>query len=172
MPAMSDSEPTPSAKPQKRGPDQSWESWIDEIIREAQARGEFDNLPGAGKPLPPRRNPFLPEDQQIAFDLIQNSGYTLPWIEDSQEIDRRIARARQQLARQHQWLASERRLPTGSPERLHELDEIWTRDCTVFANDVAAINRLIDTYNLKAPSARFHKLRLIVADEISRLGDA
>lgn len=29
-----------------------WESWVDRQIREAQARGEFDDLPGAGKPLP------------------------------------------------------------------------------------------------------------------------
>lgn len=28
------------------------ESWIDRQIREAVERGEFDNLPGAGKPLP------------------------------------------------------------------------------------------------------------------------
>ncbi len=28
------------------------ETWIDRQIREAQERGEFDNLPGAGKPLP------------------------------------------------------------------------------------------------------------------------
>lgn len=29
----------------------SWESWIDRQIREAQERGEFENLPGAGKPI-------------------------------------------------------------------------------------------------------------------------
>ncbi|MBB5960204.1 hypothetical protein FHS29_006827 [Saccharothrix tamanrassetensis] len=29
----------------------SFESWIDRQIREAQDRGEFDNLPGAGEPL-------------------------------------------------------------------------------------------------------------------------
>lgn len=28
-----------------------WESPVDRAIREAQERGEFDNLPGAGKPL-------------------------------------------------------------------------------------------------------------------------
>lgn len=28
-----------------------FESWIDRQIREATERGEFDNLPGAGKPL-------------------------------------------------------------------------------------------------------------------------
>jgi hypothetical protein len=26
--------------------------WIDEIIKAAQERGDFDNLPGAGKPIP------------------------------------------------------------------------------------------------------------------------
>jgi hypothetical protein len=30
----------------------SFDSWIDRQINEAQERGEFDNLPGAGKPLP------------------------------------------------------------------------------------------------------------------------
>lgn len=31
---------------------QRYESWIDRQIREATERGEFDNLPGAGKPIP------------------------------------------------------------------------------------------------------------------------
>lgn len=30
---------------------QTWESFVDRQIREAQERGEFDNLSGAGKPL-------------------------------------------------------------------------------------------------------------------------
>ena len=29
-----------------------YESWIDRQIREATERGEFDNLPGAGQPIP------------------------------------------------------------------------------------------------------------------------
>lgn len=35
-----------------------WESWVDRQIREAQERGEFDDLPGAGKPLPDRGRPY------------------------------------------------------------------------------------------------------------------
>lgn len=31
--------------------DSRYESWVERQIREAQERGEFDNLPGAGKPL-------------------------------------------------------------------------------------------------------------------------
>ncbi len=30
---------------------QRWESPVEKAIREAQERGEFDGLPGAGKPL-------------------------------------------------------------------------------------------------------------------------
>src|SRR5918998_6947530 len=30
----------------------NFETWIDAQIRDAQERGEFDDLPGAGKPLP------------------------------------------------------------------------------------------------------------------------
>jgi len=38
-----------------------YESWVDKQIREATERGEFDNLPGSGKPLP-NRNELYDED--------------------------------------------------------------------------------------------------------------
>lgn len=31
---------------------QRYESWVERQVREAIERGEFDNLPGAGKPIP------------------------------------------------------------------------------------------------------------------------
>jgi Domain of unknown function (DUF1992) len=37
---------------QRKPPGTSWESWIDAQIRVAMEEGAFDNLPGAGKPLP------------------------------------------------------------------------------------------------------------------------
>lgn len=37
-----------------------FESWIEQQIREAQANGAFDNLPGAGKPLPGLDEPYDP----------------------------------------------------------------------------------------------------------------
>ncbi|MEU6424471.1 DUF1992 domain-containing protein [Microbispora sp. NPDC046973] len=36
----------------------SFESWIDRQIREAAERGEFDDLPGAGKPIPGQGKPY------------------------------------------------------------------------------------------------------------------
>ena len=37
---------------EQKPPGMSWETWIDQQIREAREAGLFDNLPGAGKPLP------------------------------------------------------------------------------------------------------------------------
>jgi hypothetical protein len=37
-----------------------YESWVDRQIREAQERGEFDDLPGAGRPIPGIKGPHDP----------------------------------------------------------------------------------------------------------------
>src|SRR5215510_5848473 len=37
---------------ERKPPGTSWETWIDAQIRVAMEQGAFDNLPGAGKPLP------------------------------------------------------------------------------------------------------------------------
>ncbi|HEY3611452.1 MAG TPA: DUF1992 domain-containing protein [Pseudonocardiaceae bacterium] len=36
----------------------SFETWIDKQVREATERGEFDNLPGTGKPLAGHNEPY------------------------------------------------------------------------------------------------------------------
>jgi hypothetical protein len=41
-------------KPQGLG----WESWIDRQIKRARERGEFEDLPGSGRPLPDLDSPF------------------------------------------------------------------------------------------------------------------
>jgi len=40
---------------ERKPPQYSFPTWIDQQIAEAERRGVFDNLPGLGKPLPPRR---------------------------------------------------------------------------------------------------------------------
>jgi hypothetical protein len=39
---------TPARKPQKM----SWETFVERRIREAEEAGQFDNLPGSGRPIP------------------------------------------------------------------------------------------------------------------------
>jgi hypothetical protein len=44
--------------PQKKPPKVSWETWVERKIRESMERGEFDNLPGAGQPIPDLARPY------------------------------------------------------------------------------------------------------------------
>ncbi|MFH9015170.1 DUF1992 domain-containing protein [Streptomyces sp. NPDC017943] len=38
---------------ERKPPGVDFESWVDRQIRDAEARGEFERLPGVGRPLPP-----------------------------------------------------------------------------------------------------------------------
>ena len=46
------------SEPKKRRPGENWASYAEEQIREAQAAGEFENLPGFGKPIPGIDEPY------------------------------------------------------------------------------------------------------------------
>ena len=46
---------------QRKPPGVSWESWIEQQIRAAQEKGEFDELPGTGKPLPDVTGAYDPD---------------------------------------------------------------------------------------------------------------
>jgi hypothetical protein len=42
----------------KKPPKVTWESWVERKIRESMERGEFDNLPGLGEPIPDLAHPY------------------------------------------------------------------------------------------------------------------
>ena len=55
----------------------SFETWVDRQIREAQERGEFDDLPGTGKPLPGAGRPY--DENWWLNDKLKREGVsTLP----------------------------------------------------------------------------------------------
>jgi len=49
------------------------QSLVDARIEEARLRGEFDNLPGAGKPLP-EEDMSVPEELRLAHRILKNAG--------------------------------------------------------------------------------------------------
>ncbi len=58
----------------------------EEKIREAMARGEFDNLPGAGRPLRLDDDPMVPEELRVAYRILKNAGCIPPELELRKEI--------------------------------------------------------------------------------------
>lgn len=57
-------------------------------IREAIAKGEFENLPGAGKPLRLEEYFSTPEDLRVAFSILKNANCLPAEVELLNEISR------------------------------------------------------------------------------------
>ena len=58
----------------------------EERIREALQRGEFDNLPGQGKPLKLEDDRHVPEDLRLAYKILKNAACLPPEVELKKEI--------------------------------------------------------------------------------------
>lgn len=71
--------------------------YLEEIIQGAVERGEFDNLPGVGKPLNlDDENPYA-GDKAASYHLLKQNGYAPPEIEQHKEICRERERVEQML---------------------------------------------------------------------------
>jgi hypothetical protein len=58
----------------------------EERIREAIERGEFDDLPGKGKPLDLEDDSHLPPDLRMAYKILKNADCLPPELELRKEI--------------------------------------------------------------------------------------
>lgn len=55
-------------------------------IAEAIARGELDNLPGAGRPLDLGDDALIPEDLRMVYRILKNAGFVPPEVEVLRDI--------------------------------------------------------------------------------------
>lgn len=93
----------------------SWQSVVEEKIAAARERGDFDNLPGAGRPLKIEENP-LAGDWELAFHVLETADMAPPWMEMSKEIREGRAALAAQLDRTSRYLQEQVRLMEASPE--------------------------------------------------------
>jgi Domain of unknown function (DUF1992) len=120
---------------ERKPPEVSFTSWIDRQISEAAERGAFDNLPGAGKPLPKRTG----EDAGQAWlrDYLRREGVAaeelLPTpLKLRKEIERLTATVQELPTEQavrdvvsdlNRRIIEWRRIPTGPPLFLPLVDK-------------------------------------------------
>jgi hypothetical protein len=64
----------------------AFEKIVEALIRQAQERGEFDNLPGKGKPIDLTAYFETPEDVRLAQSVLKNAGMTPPEVQLLKEI--------------------------------------------------------------------------------------
>jgi len=56
-------------------------------ITQAQKNGEFDHLPGEGRPLALEDDSHIPHELRMAFKVLKNAGYVPPEIADRNEVN-------------------------------------------------------------------------------------
>ncbi len=64
----------------------SFDKIVEAMIKEAQERGDFDNLPGRGKPIDLTSYFEMPEDVRVAQSLLKNAGMRSPEVQLLKEI--------------------------------------------------------------------------------------
>lgn len=60
---------------------------IERRIDEARREGQFDDLPGAGRPLELDDDRLVPEELRAAYRVLKNSGYLPPEVEVLRDLD-------------------------------------------------------------------------------------
>jgi hypothetical protein len=117
-----------------------WQSAVDKQIREAQERGEFDNLPGRGQPL---RLEDWDQEWGLAYHVLKQAGETLPWIALGQDID--TARARLD-----EFLRCVPSIPLTERPRARE----W------YLRKAAELDKLLEEYAFSVPVRQLERGRL------------
>ena len=125
--------------------------YVEEQIQQAQERGEFDNLPGAGKPLDLDSNQFA-GDKALAYSMLKQSGFAPPEIELAKEIRSESEQAEAKLAKlRHKGNSLRTRRippPAGEKRAFNVAVEKATADYDQLLRE---LNRKILTFNLLTP---------------------
>lgn len=135
---------------------------IEDHIRKAMEEGQFDDLPGKGKPLRLDENPLEDPEWRMAYHVLKNGGFTLPWIETRQEILTELEQQRQGLRRAWDW----RNRAQAQGESLTAVEAEWRRAREAFRQALERLNRRIRDFNLQVPSDRFQVRRVNIEAEI------
>ena len=137
--------------PTARGPRRPTQ-YVEEIIRDAQAQGKFDNLEGAGKPLKLYKNE-AEGDNALAYHLLKNNDLLPPEVELTREIDDERKRVDTKLARvvrQGQTLR-ERRFALAEREK-RAFNANLEKALREYEQGLRSINSKTLTLNIIAPS--------------------
>jgi DnaJ family protein C protein 28 len=137
---------------------------IDEQIRQAMEKGEFDNLPGKGKPLDLTQFPHEDPGWRIAYRMLKENGYTLPWIETRRSIELDIERANKSLQQNWEW-----RKGATTSRSLLQAEREWQQAIQRFHEQVTNLNKRIRDYNLEIPSSQFQRHQIDAEREIQKI---
>ena len=64
----------------------AFQKMVEKKIREAQRKGEFENLPGCGEPMTLEDDSHIPEELRLSFKILKNANCLPPELQLRKEI--------------------------------------------------------------------------------------
>ncbi|XP_073970636.1 dnaJ homolog subfamily C member 28 isoform X3 [Rhodnius prolixus] len=119
---------------------------VEDLIQESMSKGEFDNLPGKGKPLKnlqKTHNPYVDFVTHKMNEVLIDNGFTPAWITLQKEITEHKQKIKDKLVASRAKLGP---LPLSQEEQL-----FWEEIKIRLADDVKVLNSKIDHFNLVVP---------------------
>lgn len=145
-----------------------FESVVERQIQEAQERGEFDNLRGTGEPINLDTNSYA-GDKELAYKMLKDNNFTLPWIADRNEVTELIAVLRGKMAYQYKLIGPEIQAMVRAGQ-VGIARQRWQALLTAWEQEIKSLNTQIDTVNLLVPVRNLDILQLVLDAELKRLG--
>ncbi|KAL0268423.1 UNVERIFIED_CONTAM: hypothetical protein PYX00_010376 [Menopon gallinae] len=140
-----------------------FERLVEDLIQESMAKGEFDNLKGAGKPLPESNyNPFVDFVTHKMNQVMIDNGFIPEWITLQREINDDIELIRNLLLEERSQFGA-------VPLNLSDTRD-WEQFVDKIGDDhVKNLNKKIDKFNLVVPILDKQMLHFNLARESEKI---
>jgi hypothetical protein len=145
---------------------------IDEIIRDAQRKGEFSNLPGQGKPLKLDDDAQTPPHLRMAYKILKENDLTPAWIEQGRTLDHQretLLETLRSAIREYRGALNDAARGSQPEQQRQRVEKAWKRRQETLRDEAAKYNREVLSYNLKVPKGVTHKAILNVDQEVTKL---
>ncbi|XP_072178660.1 dnaJ homolog subfamily C member 28-like [Diadema setosum] len=139
------------------------ERLVEDLIQDSMARGEFDDLPGKGKPLPPKPTycPYIDLSTHHLNQVLVNNGYAPEWIQREKEIRNSLSDAKKALLKERRKLG---------PEPLNDFNvKKWAGLQIEFEESVKEINKMVNDFNLIVPIIKLQMVHICPKKEIAKV---
>jgi len=146
----------------------STEDLVENQIRKAMERGEFDNLEGAGKPLLFDENPYEPPEVRMIHKILKDNDFAPYFIELGKEIDRDW----EKLQNDVEYFKRYTSIILSSKREKMAISRYESKKAYFFSEkrrDLEKICKKIIDYNLHCPTYTLGRANLLIDDEMYKI---
>lgn len=145
-----------------------WRDIVERRMQEADKGGQFDDLPGTGRPLDLRENPFAKPEWRLAHRMLKDAGFALDWIELHKTIRLELAQCQKLLEDQLLW-ADKVLASTDDREEIDaQLDDIYRWTVASYTERAKKLNQKMELFNLMVPLMHLQKHQVPIVEDLRK----